>query len=84
MRVTHNHSLALYLATEHGFPVFPARERAHEYTDRKTGKTRTLQAKSPYTANGLKEATTAVAQINAWWTKHPDALVGVEIGRAHV
>ena len=80
MRVTHNHSLALYLATEHGFPVFPARERAHEYTDRKTGKTRNLQAKSPYTANGLKDATTDVAKINAYWKKQPDALVGVVCG----
>jgi len=77
MSITHNHSLALYLATEHGFPVFPARERPHEYTDRKTGKPRILKAKSPYTENGLKDATTDVAKINAYWKKHPDALVGV-------
>ena len=80
MRVIHNHSLALYLATNYGFPVFPARETAFEYTDRKTGKLRTRNAKSPYTEHGLKEATTAVAHINAWWTKHPDALVGVVCG----
>lgn len=80
MSISHNHSVALYLATEHGFPVFPVREKAYEYIDRKTGKTRTLHAKSPYTAHGLKEATTDTAQINEWWTKHPDALVGVECG----
>lgn len=80
MTITHNHALALYLATEHGLPVFPAREKAHEYIDRKTGKTRTLHAKSPYTAHGLKEATTDTAQINAWWKKHPDALVGMACG----
>lgn len=81
MSTTHNHSLALYLATEHGFPVFPARERPHEYTDRKTGKPRVLKAKSPYTTNGLKDATTDVAKINAYWKKHPDALVGVACGQ---
>ena len=80
MSITHNHSLALYLATEHGFPVFPAREKAFEYTDRKTGKLRTLHAKSPYTAHGLKDATTDVAKINASWRQHPDALVGVVCG----
>lgn len=80
MIITHNHALALYLATEHGFPVFPAREKAHRYTDRKSGKTRTLTAKSPYTVHGLKEATTDTVQISTWWKNHPDALVGVVCG----
>ena len=80
MRVTHNHSLALSLATVHALPVFPARERPHEYNDRHTGKMRTLNAKSPYTKHGLKEATTDPTQITKWWTEHPDALVAVVCG----
>lgn len=80
MTITHNHALALYLATEHGFLVLPAREKAHEYVDRKTGKTETREAKSPYTKHGLKEATTDVGTINAFWKKHPNALVGVLCG----
>jgi putative DNA primase/helicase len=68
------------LATVHALPVFPARERPHKYHDRKTGKIRTLNAKSPYTKHGLKEATTDPTQITKWWTEHPDALVAVVCG----
>lgn len=82
MSLTHNHSLALYLATVHGLPVFPARETALEYIDRKTGKNQTRSVKSPYTAHGLKEATTDTVLLNAWWTKHPNALVAVPCGES--
>ena len=81
MSMTHNHSLALYLAAKHDLPVFPARERIHEYIDRKTGEIRVLKPKSPYTARGLKEATTDAVQITKWWKKHPGALVGVACGQ---
>lgn len=80
MSITHNHKVALYLATEHSFHVFPVREATSEYFDRKTGKMRTLNAKAPYTSRGLKEATTNKTQIDAWWREHPNALVGVVCG----
>lgn len=81
MSITHNHSLALYLAAEHDLPVFPAREKTHEYIGRKTGEKGVLKIKSPYTAHGLKEATTDAVQINKWWKKHPGALVAVACGQ---
>lgn len=80
MSVTHNHAVALQLATNHGFPVFPVRETSTEYIDGKTGQKRTASAKAPYTQHGLKEATTNVTRINAWWAKYPNALVGVICG----
>ena len=80
MKLTHNHALALRLATDHGLPVFPARERPREFIDQKTGETKKLGLKSPYTKNGLKDATTDTQQINAWWSKYPDALVAVICG----
>lgn len=82
MSQTHNHKLALYLATVHKLPVFPAREKTTEFTDRATGKKVTRHAKSPYTARGLKEATTDTSQINDWWEKHPGALVAVTCGES--
>jgi hypothetical protein len=44
-----------------GYPVFPC----------VPGK------KSPLTSHGHLEATTDRAQIEAWWTKHPDANIGM-------
>lgn len=36
--------------------------------------------KIPLTSNGFKGATTDIEQIKAWWTKHPDANIGVATG----
>lgn len=36
--------------------------------------------KHPRTTNGLKDATTSEQQILAWWTKWPDANIGVALG----
>jgi hypothetical protein len=36
--------------------------------------------KSPYTANGFKNASIDPDQINTWFTQYPDALVGVPTG----
>lgn len=46
-----------------GFEVFPANPRT----------------KAPLTDNGMKDATTDLDQIEAWWTQHPDALVACRI-----
>jgi hypothetical protein len=38
--------------------------------------------KSPHTEHGFKDATTEPAQIEGWWQRWPDALVGVPTGSA--
>ena len=38
--------------------------------------------KAPYTLHGFKDATTDEAQIRAWWTAWPDAMIGVPMGAA--
>jgi hypothetical protein len=38
--------------------------------------------KKPYTPHGLKDATTSLEQLAAWWDQWPNALIGVPTGRA--
>ena len=40
-----------------------------------------LKAKTPLTGDGFKAATGRESQIRAWWTMHPDALVGLPTGK---
>jgi hypothetical protein len=75
-----NHELAIYLATKMALPVFPCREIDHQYTDRKTGKIRTLKAKAPYTRNGFKDASCDPGQIDMLWARNPNAVPGVPMG----
>lgn len=49
---------------EQGVPVFPC----------KPGE------KVPATIHGVKDATTDVAQINEWWTRMPEANIGLATG----
>ena len=59
---------ALPLALQ-GYPVFPCIPSGED-------------AKRPLTLNGFKDATTDIAQIAAWATVWPQALVGVPTGKA--
>lgn len=61
------HQLALKLAG-HGYRVFPVK---HDETD---------NSKTPLTPHGHKDATNDLKQINEWWTRFPEAKVGVPAG----
>lgn len=80
MNRTHNHNLAIQVATELGLLVFPVREKDTSYVDRKTRKTRQNKAKAPYTKNGFKDATKDLNEIDKLWKSNPNAAVGVPTG----
>lgn len=71
--------LALEYA-EAGWPVFPCRPADEEVFNPRTGEFEDKTAKSPYTDNGLKAATTREHIIRRWWADHPAAMVGVPTG----
>ena len=49
-----------------GWPVFPVR----------------ANRKEPLTTNGVHNATTNLNQIHRWWTEHPEANIGFNLGAA--
>jgi len=49
-----------------GWPVFPCKP----------------QDKKPLTFHGFKDATKDIVQITAWWTRWPNAMIGVPMGAA--
>lgn len=63
-------SAALYYASL-GWPVFPLvpREKLPLFSKRSGG-------------HGVKDATSDVDQVTAWWTQHPDANIGIATGGA--
>ncbi len=64
-----------------GWYVFPCREKpGASYV--KNGITITPTEKQPYVYKGLLDATIDAQQIEAWWKKWPDALIGVNAGKS--
>lgn len=62
---------ALDIARDMKLPVFPCDEKPDE-----KGKI----SKRPYVKGGFKAATLDEQQISKWWTRWPDALIGVPTG----
>ena len=60
-----SHQAADYAAR--GWAVFPC----HWHGDRR---------KQPLTDHGLRDATTDLALLDAWWSRWPDALIGAPTG----
>jgi hypothetical protein len=52
------------------YPVFPCKNMPADPP----------QHKAPLTKNGFKDATTDPVQIKRWWTRYPDALIGIPTG----
>lgn len=54
-----------------GWYVFPCIEKGEK-------------AKHPYTKNGFKDASTDPKIIRQWWTRFPDALIGIACGKSRL
>ena len=80
MERSHNHKVAIEVASKLELLVFPVREKDTTYIDKNTGKTVTLKAKAPYTRNGFKDATKDLNEIDRLWAANPNAAVGVPMG----
>jgi replicative DNA helicase len=64
-----------------GWYVFPCREKpGASYI--KNGVEIIPEEKTPYTPNGLNDASLDEDQAISWWTGHPDALIGVNAGKS--
>lgn len=73
-----NHALDY---AKRGWYVFPCRERPGASFIR-NGETVTPYEKQPYTSNGLNDATIDEDQIISWWSRFPNALIGVNAGKS--
>lgn len=63
-----------------GWPVFPC----HTVNDNgicSCGKECSSPGKHPRTAHGLKDASANPTQLQQWWTRWPDANIGIPTGR---
>jgi hypothetical protein len=74
---------ALWYAKEKQWYVFPCREKPFEYINAK-GEPDIAKVKSPYTKNGFNNATLDEKQIVAWWTKYPEAGIGISCGQSNL
>lgn len=73
--------VALDYAISEGWHVFPLHNVAYgKCTCGKADCPRKTWGKHPRTPSGNRDATTAPDQIRAWWTRWPDANIGVATG----
>ena len=63
-----------------GWPVFPCHTPLEDACSCQKGKDCSRIGKHPRTTNGLKDATTDEERIRHWWTKWPDANIGLVAG----
>jgi putative DNA primase/helicase len=65
-----------------GWKVFPCRERDETIEVRTADgpKPKLYRAKTPYTGNGCKDATTDEGVIKGWWRRWPQAMIGLVMG----
>lgn len=61
-----------------GWKIFPCRERDETLEVR--GAPKLFKAKAPYTGHGCNDATTDEAVIRGWWTRWPNAMIGLAMG----
>jgi hypothetical protein len=67
--------------SEHGFPVFPV-HRARNGVCSCNRPDCAHPGKHPRTSHGFLDATTDPQRITEWWTKWPDANIGIPTGTA--
>jgi hypothetical protein len=66
-----------------GWPVFPAHSvKEGSCTCGREDCPIQTRGKHPRTMNGVKDASTDPAQIDRWWTRWPDANIGIATGEA--
>ena len=80
MNRTQNWQLALDVINQLHIPVFPCREKDISFSS--NGRIINRKAKSPYTKNGYKDATTSLEKVDQLWAKNQHAMVGVPMGSA--
>ncbi len=69
---------------EMGFYIFPTREvDGNPYKNDKEEMV-VAKAKSPYIAGGVHSSSNEEFQIKKWWTKYPDAGVGLDCGKSKI
>jgi replicative DNA helicase len=64
-----------------GWYVFPCREKPGQPFIR-NGEEVIMEEKTPYTAKGLDDASIDPDQINAWWEKWTNAMIGINAGKS--
>ncbi len=75
---------ALKIAKEKNMYVFPCREKPSKPFRDKNGKTVVASVKAPYVKGGFTVATQDEKQIIEWWTKYPNAAIGVDCTKSHL
>jgi putative DNA primase/helicase len=71
---------ARYYARSRGWPVFPVHFINDGECSCGRGDECHSPGKHPMTANGFKDASTDLDQIEEWWGEHPEANIGVATG----